>query len=675
MKRKSGITLQTDIIILVFAACIGIVGCAAITEWAGISPLYAGMGMVFAYILFLALFLGKNAGKQTVETTPESETVASGDLQTVVAAFDLPAAICNEIGTIVWYNDAFAHALGWDTPMSDVLFDDVCRSAERVRNERAAGGYGTRRAPEVLFVADQQDVYFLGAGIYRMEHFTMPSARGKNILLFHDITELNEYIRRFSDGQTAVAYITIDNIEDLLQYIQDSFRSAAAEVELTLKNWAKSMNGVIRSYERDKYIMFFDRRHMEECRANAFAILDEVRKTRVGDSIPVTVSMGMCCARGTLYEREQQAQAALDMALQRGGDQVVCKTDDGNEYYGGKTKALYKRANVRARTVGYELIQLLGRASNVLIMGHSHGDYDSFGASIGIARLAMSYVSDVRIVCNRNDFNLAPCFEKIAECHDFDELVVDPSEASALVKPKTLLVIVDVNNIPNSACPRLFDMVQTTVIIDHHTQTAAFSREPEIAYIEPAASSASEMVAEILEQHLAAKQLLPQEAELLYSGILLDTKQFTKNTGTRTFGAAFFLRAEGANPSGANEFFKNDIDDLTKQAQFMTNVQIYKEHLAIAVCEGDTDTSYRVVAAKAADRLLTARGITASFALVFINGKIHISARSDGTVNVAKILEEIHGGGRYDAAGALLEDTEGQSTVELLKKAIDRCMD
>lgn len=656
MKDKKKILTGADFGVAAGVACALLVLFALLVETVpGIMPLYAGMVAVLIYLAFFAFFLYRRMqGADVVENA--DAVLARGDMHTLLGEITGPAVLLGAGERVLWCNDAFAA---------------LCQEKETPVGKTFASLLPL--APEEMLYAEHREKTVLsGDRLYACRTLSLPE-EDACLTVLDDVTSLHDYCRRTTEDQTAVAYVVIDNIEELLQYIQEKFRSAATEVEEILRNWAASMNGVIRSYEKDKYLMMFDYRHLKECVESRFSILDEIRSIRVGDGMPVTVSVGVSCMTGTtLAFREQMAQAALDMALQRGGDQVVYRSDAGTEFYGGKTKAVHKRANVKARVIGSTILGLIGRADNVLIMGHRYGDYDSFGASVGMARFAMFAGVKVNIVVDRADFNLRPCFDKIAACEEYDDVFVSVTEAPALVRPGTLLIVVDVNNIPNTACPRLYEITETTVIVDHHTKSDNKSKAPTLSYIEPSASSASEMVAEMLEQNMTTKRLLREEAELMLSGILLDTKQLTKSAGTRTFGAAQFLRGEGANPSETHELFKTDVSDMVKQARFMSHVLVYKDNLAIAVCDGDTDASYRVIAAKAADSLLAGKGINASFALVSIGGRVHISARSDGTVNVAKILEDLHGGGHFDAAGAQVEEVSGEATVERLKQAIDK---
>ena len=656
MKDKHSIIAVRDVAVLVIAAALAILACAALLALASLDPLFVGMLTVFLYMAFLSVYLSLRLPTLKVGQKTPDKAENGGDLTAFLRASHHPAVLCDLKSTVLWYNAAFKEKADGHDLSRPCQFDDLCLPV---------------RLEDLPAELQSFDIRALDGKLYLCEKTYMSTGGGCYLYVLRCVSGWHETARllsatqtAFEDARTAVAYIIIDNVEDLLQNIQEQFREATAKVSDILHKWVSDMNGIIRSYERDKYIAFFRYDQLKECIENRFDILDKIRSVRIGDQLPVTVSIGISCLEnGSLAEREALAQEAMDIALQRGGDQVVYRSETGIDFYGGKTKAIYKRANVRARTVGTQLIRLMENADNVLIMGHQNGDYDSFGATVGMARFALQHfdMDRVHIVVNRADKNLRSCLEKAAEIPEYREMFCDPLDAPGLVTPRTLLIIVDVNHLSHTECPRLLDLVETVAIIDHHTQTAAFEKKISLLYIEPSASSASELVAEILEQHLGAVSLEKQEAELMLSGILLDTKQLVRSTGTRTFGA---------DPGETNELFKNDISDIRKQAQFLANTMIYKEHIAIAVCVGNTDSSYRVIAAKAADSLLGGRGITASFALVTIGSKVHISARSDGTVNVAKILEELHGGGHFDAAGAQVDANE--ENIAKLKRAIDK---
>ncbi len=496
------------------------------------------------------------------------------------------------------------------------------------------------------------------------------------LLTLTDVTETERLYTQLAQSEAVVAYILLDNLDDMLQYEQEKFRSVAAQIETVLRDWATQSDGILKEYERDRYLFVFEARHLDDFVVRRFDILDRIRDIRVGDGkLPVTVSIGVAGIRGEFSEKERAAAAALDMALQRGGDQVVVKTENGIEFYGGRTKTVQKRTKVRARVIAGELIMHISRASNVIVMGHRYADFDAFGAAVGIARLAMFCGAKVNIVTDMQDPNLAGCRKMLSRVPDYADVLVDTRESLELVDANSLLVIVDVNNPAIFENPELAENVDHVVVIDHHRKTAEFSRAPLITYIEPSASACCELVSEMLEQVLPDGLLLPDEANLMLSGILVDTKQFTKNTGTRTFSAAMYLRDRGASPSETQNLFKTDLDDFIREAKFRSNVVIYRGVTAIALGEGEGDAGDRIMAAKAADKLLTVSGVQASFALVRIGDVVHISARSSDTINVQMILEKLRGGGHFDAAGAQVAGTTVQGALRQLKAAIDSYFD
>ena len=309
-------------------------------------------------------------------------------------------------------------------------------------------------------------------------------------------------------------------------------------------------------------------------------------------------------------------------------------------------------------------------ASNVLIMGHKYADFDAFGACVGLARIAMYCGARVNIVINMADRNLAGCRSMLESEEDFLGIFVNAQTGLDLLETGTLVIVADVNNFAIAEEPELAYRTENLAVIDHHRKMSEFKREPDVEYIEPSASAACEIVAEMLEQVLPKDDLTPAEANLMLAGITLDTKQFTKNTGTRTFSAAMYLRDRGADPTEVQRLFKESFDDYMREAKFRRNVEIYRGVCAITIVE-DSDGADRVIAAKAADNLLMVDGIKASFAAIRSGDTVHLSARSQGEVNVQLILEEMGGGGHYDAAGAQRVGESMDDIIAKLKEAID----
>ena len=573
--------------------------------------------------------------------------------------FSYPVLICDDNGRVVWFNPTMEAM--WENPHT-LLGKSVAEICGITADVLAAAESEGGSAATVL-------------GIPYCIHAYRFTAKNKPYLLtvWESREELGAIAERTADENPLVAYIIVDNLEELLQYVQEQYNSASARIEEELKKWAEEAGGILREYERNRYLMVFSAGNLNTFAENRFEILDRIREIRIGDgSMPVTVSIGISGRTGTLAEKERDARAALDMALQRGGDQVVVKSENGLDFYGGRNKGVQRRTKVRARVVASELASLISRSGNVLIMSHRNADFDAFGSSVGLARLCLFCGVKVNIVSDVQDPNLRKCLDKIMLLPEYQNLFVSGNQAQDLLNSDTLLIITDVNNPAQFESLALYRSSFSTVIIDHHRKTAEFEQKPVLTYIEPSASSACELVSEILEQSLPAGSIPKEEADLMFAGIQLDTKQFSRNTGVRTFSTALYLRNEGANPIEVQSLFKTDLNDYMREARFAANVYMYCGMIAIAVNTAEDNTSTdRIAAAKAADKLLSVEGVQASFALCRIGQTIHISARSSGAINVQLILEKLNGGGHYDAAGAQIAGDSMTSALTQLKEAID----
>ena len=645
-------------------------GIFVIANNSGLSrPLYYGAATIAAYIIvviavniLISYVESRRMGIQTKEMSP----ILGNITLDLIVNMCIPVLICDESGRVIWCNKAFSKKAG----KHNILYGEQI--------EKLAG-------VPISVIADQENEFGTDVNAFnswfKVTSYRMES-HGKRycLTIWNDRTDVFGAYKRLADENTLVAYIMIDNAEELHYYVHDKAREAAASIAILLKDWATSIGAILKEYEREKFIMLFNASHLEEMIESRFDILDKIRETRVGEgNLPLTVSIGIANIDGTLSDRERAAAACLDMALQRGGDQVVLKTGDSMDFYGGKTKTVQKRTKVKARVVASELISYMARSSNVLIMAHKNIDFDAIGASIGIARLAMFCGVRVNIAINKNDSNFARAYERFADIPEYRDTNTKPifigkEEAMDLLSPDTLLVIVDTNNKLQYEIPEIADIAQNVVIIDHHRKAAEFTNEPLISYIETSVSSTCELVSEILEQSLPSSMLLKEEADMLYAGILLDTKQFTRNTGVRTFSSVLYLRGEGANPTDAQELFKTKLDDFIYEAKFESNVKLYRNNFAISVSEFEDEESIgsiRIAAAKAADKLLSVDSVLASFSVCCVGSVIHISARSAGTINVQLILEKLNGGGHFDSAATQLKDISSDKAVEILEEAID----
>ena len=652
-KNNAPFASRRELVISIALACLNITVFGLFCEFTQINKAVVAVCLVLIYLLEIAALGVLRQKQQNFEPDVGMNDILLETSSTVIKNTNQPIATFDEEGKILWCNDSMLKVLRLEENPIGMSIDAVFGST--LNSDKFGNSNIT-----------------IKNRLYSAESFVL-SNKGNTIYMLSltDVTALSEMEKKYNENKVCIAYIAIDNIEDVLQYVHEKFRVAVSRVDEKLKNWADTLGATIKSYDNDKYIMFFDSVSLDKCIDNRFAILDEIRETRVGDGVSITISMGVSRMDGSLRDRELAARDAIDLALQRGGDQVVYINNGVTEYYGGRTKSIYKRSNVRSRTFTNQLTSLMVRADNVLIMGHRYGDFDSFGAAIGVARIALTCGVKVNIAVEMRDKNLEPCIKMMQGTEDYAQMFVDNADGLDLVGQDTLLVLVDHNDPARSQFADIASKVNSIVVIDHHRKVDTFHESVKLYYVEPSASSACELVTEMLESAISSQNLLKEEADMMLAGVLLDTKQFTRNTGTRTFGAAQYLRGAGANPTDVYSLFKTAPDDLRKESRFHTSINIYRSNIALSSCEGETDETYRIIASKAADKMLTLRGIDAAFTLVKIGDQIHISGRSSGTINVQLILEKLHGGGHFDVAGAQVVNESVMNVLETLKQSID----
>ena len=628
-------------------------------------PIWIGIILVAADLLCSAVVYLVYKKRSEAEARFSAQTITLEKAMTgMMKNVDIPCILTLKNGIIAWANLGAQNMLGSEGSLLQKNFNDY--SALKIEDLIATISEDGEMGEEALTAEIGGRIYT--AQIYRQ-------SIGKNsyyLVTFADNTDLVRLTKKADDDYSVIAYVVLDNLEEIAQYVRVNYRSAANEIEQILKDWAKEMDGFIREYDRDKYVMIFSKEKYNTCIENKFDILETVRNVRLGDSsVPVTISIGISLVGETLAEREKNAAAALDLALQRGGDQVAVKAPDEILFFGGRTKGIQKRSGSFARVFATQLTSEISKAGNVLIMGHASPDFDSIGACVGMARICMFCGLSPKIIMDKSNTNFINCSEKLCSLDEYRNVFVSAETGLDMIRSDTLLIIVDANNFNILEAPDIARNTEKFVIIDHHRKTAEYEREPILAHIDPSASSASEMVTEIIEQCLAGESLLKEEANVLLAGIMVDTKNFTRTTGTKTFSAAMYLRGTGANSEVAGVFFHEDFEDFISEAKFSRDVKIYRKRIAITQSNGSDSSFDRVAAAKAADKLLTVRNVDAAFALVRIDDSIHISARSNGSINVQLILEKLKGGGHFDSAGASVKNSDMEGALILLKEAID----
>ena len=623
------------------------------------------------------------------------EAVSAADLvQTDVTemfrdVIDLPYAVVGRDGVVTTINTALQQALGYRTPVTNIRLSDFCPVPIDIISVSA---HGAKAQAQALDLLPEGPVTRLADG-KRYELQCYPMKKDKKecyFIVFRDVNGLLELKEKADRENPVVAYIAIDNLQELTQFVRANYREVSSRIDQILIDWATDLNGMLREYDRDKYVAIFSEESLEKCIANRFDILNTVMNAKIGDnSFPLTISMGIAAVGGTMADKEKAAHAALEVALSRGGNQVALRRDAGGvlEYFGGTHKILESNSSINSRVSASVLANKLHECGNVLIMGHSNPDFDSVGACVGAVRFTLSVlrakaiedgrspdaIPPVHVVMDRKCDTFRTCFTHLAGIPEYEEMFIDRESGMNAVTSDTLLIIVDANNRYIFEAPDLPGSVQSIALIDHHRLV----KEPDFAsfltYIEPTKSSASEIIAEMLQQSRFADSLQKGEANLLLAGMMLDTNNFTRNAGAQTFEIAHYLYSRGAHTSVVREFFNQDLEDMRIASAFDSSARIYRDVIAITWLNTEREPSPedRIAAAKAADSLLSLKGIEASFAMVLMENTVAISGRSKGEINVQLILEKLQGGGHFDVAGAQVKNATLQSAYEQLKGAIN----
>jgi c-di-AMP phosphodiesterase-like protein len=490
------------------------------------------------------------------------------------------------------------------------------------------------------------------------------------ILYFIDTTELVELKKRYAEEKIMAGLIIIDNYDELMQGMEDISRpQMLAEIDKRVNQWFAFANGIIRKFDRDKYLFLFEYKYLKEFEEKRFEILDSIKEINIGNKIPVTLSLGFGLNGKTPLENYHSATAAMDIALGRGGDQVVVKSGDSFSFFGGKTRELEKRTKVKARVIACALRELMDQSAEVFIMGHENGDIDSLGASLGLYRVAKSRGKDVWIVLNKLNPTIESLVSRIQKNPEYEDLFIGRSEVLDRVGRKSLLIVVDTHRPGYTEIPELIGMAGQVVVIDHHRRGADFIQDTVLTYQETYASSTCELVTEILQYVEEKLKLKPLEAEALYAGIVVDTKNFTFKTGVRTFEAASYLKRQGVDTVAVKQLFQNDFTTYANISGVVKSAEMISSEIAISICPPGIK-SPQLIAAKAADELLNLTGISAAFVLCSMNNEVWISGRSLGDINVQMILEKLGGGGHLSVAGAQLPGIAPEDAKEKLKYAI-----
>lgn len=489
------------------------------------------------------------------------------------------------------------------------------------------------------------------------------------ILYFLDITQIMKEKKKYEDSRTCVGILTVDNYEEIIQRIDVENRpQVIAEIEKVIYDWAASTGGIVVKNDRNTFVYVFEYKYLKEIKENKFDILDQIKEINVEAGIQLTLSIAISIDGDTNYDKYKTALESMDIVLGRGGDQAVVKENGKYTFFGGRTEEVEKRTKVKARTVAHALENLIKESDNILIMGHSNGDIDSMGSSLGIYRLAKTLEKETNIVNNTYGMTLSKFIEELEKDDEYKDVIIGKNEALNKATNKTLLIVTDTHKQNYVEVPELLDKVGQIVIIDHHRRSTDYIENATLTFQEVYASSAAELVTEILQYTDVKIKLKPIEVEGLYGGIMVDTKNFTFKTGVRTFEAAAYLRKCGVDIIKVKKLFQSDLNSYNEIANIVKNAEMYDNSIAIAMYDKE-DKDANLICAKAADELLTISDITASFVLGNVGDKVCISGRSIGDVNVQLILEKLGGGGHITLAGA---QVEGMTLEEVKQELINR---
>ena len=497
-------------------------------------------------------------------------------------------------------------------------------------------------------------------------------------MYLYDETEITSLLKENKEQKLITGLLYIDNYEEALESIDEVRRSLlTALVDRKINKYMQGIDAIIKKLEKDKYLFVFQQKFLPMLQSSKFSILEEVRSVNIGNEMSVTISIGLGVNADTFISSYEFARAAIDLALGRGGDQAVIKDREKISYYGGKSVSLEKSTRVKARVKAHAFREFIEAKDKVVIMGHKVGDVDSFGSAIGVYRIAKSFNKKSHIIINDVTSALRPMMSKFVGNPDYEEdMFLKNDQALELVDSNTLLVIVDVNRPSYLECVELLDYTKTIVIFDHHRQTNEAIDTAVLSYVEPYASSTSEMIAEIMQYIGGNMKLKPPEADALYAGIMIDTNNFLTKAGVRTFEAAAYLRKSGADVTRIRKSFRGEMTEFKIKADAIRSTEIYLEHYAIAVCASFKEVeSPMILGAQVANELLNIKEIKASFVLTDYNEKIYISARSIDEVNVQIIMEKLGGGGHLSVAGCQFENTTLQDAMEKIKATIKKMQD
>lgn len=586
----------------------------------------------------------------------------------------VPYAVMQADGKIIWANETFKEIFTGEEVVNRYLSNYIHDLNRSVFPKES----GKIVELEVQFVNKdyQATLTKIDADQVSESETLFGLSRGKEHFVsvaLQDVTLLHHYIRE-NEGQKLVSgLIYFDNYEEVMESVEEVRQSLLiALIDRKVNQYLANFDGLVKKMEKDKYFFVVRKKYFQEMVKGKFSILEEAKSVNIGNRMPVTLSIGMGLSTDTYVQSYTHARVAIDLALARGGDQAVVKNGSNITYYGGKREQTSKNTRVKARVKAEALREFIMSKDQLIVMGHRMVDMDSFGAAVGIYRAAKIMEKKAYIVLDEITSSVRPFYNDFCKnAHYPEDMFIKPSDIPEFMNDNTMVVVVDTNKPEMTECPELLKMAKTVVVFDHHRQTGDTIENTVLSYIEPYASSACEMVAEMLQYIADDVRIRSIEANSMYAGIMIDTNNFTNRTGVRTFEAAAFLRRCGADITYVRKAFRDDLDWYRAKSQIVSGAEIFRDEYAIARFENEEIDSPTIIGAQAANELLGIRGIKASFVLTEYYGKIYVSARAIDEVNVQVIMERLGGGGHINTAGTQFQHTDMDEAINALKDTID----
>lgn len=648
----------------------------AMNVWMYMTDQKAGLTMtvfVIIYVVIVGLLYFYNRSLILADLIQFS-TQYKGIQNTLLKELTVPYAIILEDGHILWKNDRFSEIVDGREKFIQKVIPELNKGIFPKDDE-------TRSELEITY---KERDYQVELRRISLEGFSesermlqIPKEKEYFIALYmRDVTELNSYIRENEDQRLIAGLIYIDNYDEVMESVEEVRQSLlVALIDRKINKYINDVDGIVKKLENDKYFFVVKKESYRKFEADRFSLLEEVKQVNIGNARSATLSIGLGLNTATYALSYNYARMAIDLALARGGDQAVIKDCKGITYFGGKKEQTAKNTRVKARVKAEALREFIVAKDQVIVMGHKISDPDSFGACMGIYRAAVALEKKAHIVINDVSTSIKPLYDEIAQSSVYGkDIFLTSGEALDYISDSAMVVVVDTNKPQMTECPELLKRSKTIAVLDHHRQSSTVIDNAVLSYIEPYSSSTCEMVAEVLQYIVDDIKVPSIEADCLYAGIMIDTRNFMNRTGVRTFEAAAYLRRCGADITRVRKMFRDDMESYRAKAEAMRMAEVYREQYAIAECPSDI-ASPTVLAAQTANELLDINGIKASFVLTVYDGRIFLSARSIDEVNVQIIAEKLGGGGHINSAGAQFEHTNVKEAIEALKVTIDQMIE